>query len=101
VENLQKYEVELFGQKFVLSSDDGKKHELEQVVKYYKKIVDMLIDKLPSRPQLDLAILAGLKVTDKLFNLANSKNITVLNDEEKIHEILNDAIKRLDISLKM
>ena len=101
MDNLQKYEVELFGQKFVLSSNDGKKHELEKVVNYYKKNVDNLLKKLPNRPQLDLAILAGLKIADKLFSLAKTKNVKLINDEDKIHEIVSEAIKRLDISLKL
>lgn len=98
----EKYEISLFGQKFVLFTTDGNKQELKQVVDYYKRTVEALTEKLPNRPQLDIAILAGLKVTDKLFSLAGSKNIKIDDkNNNKIHEILDNAIKRLDISLSL
>ncbi len=101
MDNTEKYEVELFSQKFILSTNDGNKSDLEKVANYYKKIIENLTKKLPNRPQLDIAILAGLKITDKLYSFANTKNIKLENNEEKIHEIVTDAIKRLEISLNI
>lgn len=97
--NPEKYELELFGQRFVLSTNDGEKSELKHIVEYYKNIVENLLKKMPDRQHLDIAILAGLKVADKLHSIANGKNIKVENEEQKLHQILNDVIKRLDISL--
>ena len=42
MDNSEKYELELFGQKFVLSTTDGKKHELEKVVDYFKSTIETL-----------------------------------------------------------
>ena len=98
---LEKYELDIFGQKFVLSTSDGKKSELKKVADYYKNIVENLAKKLPDRQLLDIAILAGIKITDKLYSISNSKSINFDEDETKIHEIVNDAIKRLDISLRL
>ena len=99
MENPEKYEAELFGQKFILSTTDGKKHDLEKVVEYFKSVVESLTKKLPDRPQLDIAILAGLKISDKLYSLANLKGVDLDVDDKEIHKIVNDVIKRLDISL--
>jgi cell division protein ZapA (FtsZ GTPase activity inhibitor) len=99
MENSEKYEVELFGQKFVLYTTDGEKNELKKVVEYYKSIVENLSGKFPERQFLDIAILAGLKVTEKLYSIAGSKNIKIEPEDKKIHKIVNDAIKRLDNSL--
>ena len=98
---LEKYELDIFGQKFVLSTSDGKKSELKKVADYYKNIVENLAKKLPDRQLLDIAILAGIKITDKLYSISNSKSVNFDEDETKIHEIVNDAIKRLDISLRL
>ena len=98
---LEKYELDIFGQKFILSTSDGKKSELKKVADYYKSVVENLAKKLPDRQLLDIAILAGIKITDKLYSMSNSKSIDFEEDEIKIHEIVNDAIKRLDISLKL
>ena len=98
---LEKYELDIFGQKFVLSTSDGEKSELKKVADYYKNIVENLAKKLPDRQLLDIAILAGIKITDKLYSISNSKSVNFDEDETKIHEIVNDAIKRLDISLRL
>ena len=95
----EKYEVELFGQKFVLTTTDGEKNDLKKVVEYYKSIIEDLSGKFPDRQFLDVAILAGLKVTDELYSVAASKNIKLTPETKKIHKIVNDAIKRLDNSL--
>ena len=95
----EKYEVELFGQKFILATSDGEKNDLKKVVEFYKSIVEDLTAKFPNRQYLDIAILAGLKVTDELYAIADSKNIQLKPESKKIHKIVNDAIKRLDISL--
>jgi cell division protein ZapA (FtsZ GTPase activity inhibitor) len=97
----EKYELDIFGQKFSLSTSDGKKSDLKKVADYYKNVVEKLAKKLPDRQLLDIAILAGIKITDKLYSLSNSKSIDFDEDESKIHDIVNDAIKRLDISLRL
>lgn len=102
---LEKYELELFGQKFVLSTNDGNLSELKKIADYYKNIVENLAKKLPDRQILDITILAGIKITDKLYSMINSrpsdesKSIKFNADDLKIHEIVDDVIKRLDISL--
>ena len=95
----EKYEIDFFGQKFVLSTTDGEKSELKKVVDYYKKVVEDLAKKLPDRQHLDIAILAGLKITDKLYSIASSKDINIEKDVKKLDKVLSDVIKRLDISL--
>ena len=99
MENSEKYEVELFGQKFLLHTSDGKEHELKKVAEYFKEVVENLNKKLPNRPQLDIVILAGLKITDKLYSLAKSKNVSLNVNDKKVYEIVNDMIKQLDNSL--
>ncbi len=99
METGEKYEVDFFGQRFVFSTKDGNRGDFEKIINYYKKLIDGLIKKMPDRSHLDIAIMAGLKVTDRLYSLVNEKKGNFEEDEEKLHEILNDAIRRLDISL--
>ncbi len=102
MEKIEKYDLKLFGQTFILTTNDGEKNDLKIIVDYYKKTVERLTEILPNRPQLDIAILAGLKITDKLYSIANTKNIKIDDseiDDENIHKIVTDAIKRLDNSL--
>src|SRR4030042_2455386 len=98
MDKIEKYDLKLFGQSFVLTTNDGDKNDLKIIVDYYKKTVERLIEKLPNRPQLEIAILAGLKITDKLYSIANTKNIKIDDndiDDDNIHKIVTDAIKRL------
>jgi cell division protein ZapA (FtsZ GTPase activity inhibitor) len=101
--SLEKYELDIFGQKFVLSTSDGKTSELKKVADYYKSVVENLSKKLPDRQLLDIAILAGIKITDKLYSVSNSNSKSEKFDDgqSKIHDIVDDAIKRLDISLRL
>lgn len=99
--NGDKYNLELFGQNFSLVTEDGKKDELIKVGNYFKSIVESLQKKAPNKSQLDIAVLAGLKVTDELYNLAKSKKTPMNGDNQKIEEIINQAIKQLEFSLKL
>lgn len=100
----EKYEIKLFGQNFVFTTDDGTKEDLKAVIEYYKRVVENLMEKLPGRSQLDIAILAGLKITDKLYTLINKKSVKIGDkdkDEESIDIKINEAIKRLEKSLTL
>ncbi|HOF00722.1 MAG TPA: cell division protein ZapA [Spirochaetota bacterium] len=99
--NGDKYNLELFGQNFSLVTKDGKKDELIKVGNYFKSIVESIQKRAPNKSQLDIAVLAGLTVTDELYNLAKSKKTTMNGDNQKIDEIITQAIKQLELSLKL
>ncbi|HNZ26811.1 MAG TPA: cell division protein ZapA [Spirochaetota bacterium] len=99
--NGDKYNLELFGQNFSLVTKDGKKDELIKVGNYFKSIVESIQKRAPNKSQLDIAVLAGLTVTDELYNLAKSKKTTMNGDNQKIDEIITQAIKQLEVSLKL
>lgn len=99
--DLKKYELTIFGQKYTLTTSDGDSNELKKIADYYKRIVEHIAQKLPNRSQLDIAVLAGLKITDKLYSVLKSKNMDIDVVNEKLNEIVNEAIKRLDISLEL
>lgn len=101
MENSSKYEITIFGQKFTLTTSDGETGELKRIAEHYKRVVDHISQKLPNRSQLDVAILAGLKITDKLYSVLKSKNMDLDLVNERLNEIVNEAIKRLDISLEL
>jgi cell division protein ZapA (FtsZ GTPase activity inhibitor) len=101
MDDLQKYEIKILGQKFTLSTSDGQVNELKKVAEYYKSMVEHIALKLPNRSQLDIAILTGLKITDKLYSVLKTKDVDLDVVNEKLHEIVNEAIKRLDISLEL
>jgi cell division protein ZapA (FtsZ GTPase activity inhibitor) len=99
MENAEKYEVEFFGQKFVFTTDDGNRSDLEKIINYYKKILEGLQEKMPDRSHLDIAILSGLKAVDRLYTIVKNKDGKFGENEDKLNEMLNEAIRRLDISL--
>jgi cell division protein ZapA (FtsZ GTPase activity inhibitor) len=63
--------------------------------------VESIQKRAPNKSQLDIAVLAGLTVTDELYNLAKSKKTTMNGDNQKIDEIITQAIKQLEVSLKL
>ncbi|OHD07317.1 MAG: hypothetical protein A2086_03105 [Spirochaetes bacterium GWD1_27_9] len=99
--NIEVYKLELFGQDFSLTTKDGNKEELRKVADYYRKKIEELLKKFPNTPYLNIAVLAGLTVTDELYNLSKSKNTNFVFEEKKIDEILNEAIKQLEFSLTL
>jgi cell division protein ZapA (FtsZ GTPase activity inhibitor) len=101
MDETQKYELNVLGQKFILTTIDGQANELKKVAEYYRSIVEYITQKLPNRSQLDIAVLAGLKITDKLYTAMKSKNMDLDSVNDKLHEIVNEAIKRLDISMEL
>jgi len=101
METAKTYTFDLFGQDFSITTEDGNTEELKKISDYYKRTVNELVKKFPNRPQLNLAILAGLKITDELYNLAKNKKVNLLDDEKKIDELLNEALKQLDISISL
>jgi cell division protein ZapA (FtsZ GTPase activity inhibitor) len=101
MEDQKKYEIKIFGQKFTLTTSDGQVNELKKVAEHYKMVVEHISQKLPNRSQLDVAILAGLKITDKLYSVLKSKDMDLDLVNERLNEIVNEAIKRLDISLDL
>jgi cell division protein ZapA (FtsZ GTPase activity inhibitor) len=101
----ERYTLELFGQKFVLVTQDGDQKDLKNVADYYKNVIDELAAKFPERPLLDLAILAGLKITDELYALVKKNNksgdFSGRIEDKKITEMIDTAIKRLEVSVNL
>ena len=92
---------ELFGQNFPLTTSDGSIEDLKKVAGYYRKIVGELQKKFPQMPHLNIAVLAGLMVTDDLYMLSKTKNPDFSFDDRKADELLNEAIKQLEVSLNL
>lgn len=105
--NHEKYILKLFGQQISLTTNDGNREDLKNVAEYFKSVVEELQNSFKSKSQLDIAILAGLKITDELYSYLKSNkspNLQNLNNKKNMGEIekkLITAIKQLDISLKM
>ena len=95
-----KYVLEIFGQEFILTTTDGEEEDLANVSEYFKKVAEELHAKFPKRPQLDIAILAGLKITDEYYAFAKAKKKSI-NEEKNFSDVIDEAIKRLDISLNL
>lgn len=101
----EKYILELFGQRFPLITNDGNREDLVNIAEYFKSIVEQLAEKCPDRPQLDIAVLAGIKITDELYSLIKHKNenanLTTHRNDKKVNELIESAIKRLEVSLNL
>jgi cell division protein ZapA (FtsZ GTPase activity inhibitor) len=99
VEEIKKLNFELFGQNFPLTTNDGSIEDLKKVSGYYKRIVSELLKKSPQTPHLNIAVLAGLMITDDLYNLSKSKNPNFSFDDKKVDELISEALKQLEVSL--
>jgi cell division protein ZapA (FtsZ GTPase activity inhibitor) len=96
-----KFDLELFGQTFPLKTTDGNIEDLKKVASYYKRVALELMKKFPNIPHLNISILAGIMITDDLYNLSRTKNSGFSFDEKRCDEMITDALKQLEISLKM
>ncbi len=95
------YKLEMFGMEFSLTTKDGDVDGLKRVAEYYKRVVNQILNKNPNLPHINVAVLAGLTLTDELYNLAKSKNIRIDPDYKKADDLLNQAIKELEFSLNI
>lgn len=102
---MEKMTFEIFGQSFHISTQDGEKDDLLRVIRYYKKALDKIYEKNPQRSYFEIAVLAGITITDELYTVAknkNSNNAPVLkNDVTRINQLINEKLKDLEISLKL
>lgn len=95
------YKLEIFGLEFPLTTKDGNGEQLKRISEYYKRAVTELQKKSPNLPHLNIAVLAGITLTDELYNLAKSKNVKISGDDKKVDELLNEALKQLEIYLNI
>jgi cell division protein ZapA (FtsZ GTPase activity inhibitor) len=95
------YNLDLFGTEFPLKTTDGNRDELIRVSEYYKKVVHSLSRKSPKASSLHIAVLAGIIITDELYNLARQKNTQPENVRREINDLLNEAIKQLEVSISL
>lgn len=99
MEEVKRINFELFGQMFPLTTNDGTTEDLKKIAGYYKKIVIGLQKKLPNASHLNIAVLAGLMITDDLYNLSKDKNPNFSFEDKKVDELLSEALKQLELSL--
>ena len=96
-----KLDLELFGQTFPLKTTDGNIEDLKKVASYYKRVASELLKKFPNMPHLNISILAGIMITDDLYNLPRTKNSGFSFDEKRCDEMISEALKQLEISLNI
>jgi cell division protein ZapA (FtsZ GTPase activity inhibitor) len=101
VSNDIKYDLELFGQTFPLKTTDGNIEDLKKVSNYYKRVALELMKKFPNLPHINISILAGIMITDDLYNLSKSKNSGFIFDEKRCDEMVNEALKQLEVYLNI
>jgi len=101
LKDLKKINLELFGQNFPITTADGTLEDLRKISEYYKHVILGLQKKFPQIPHLNIAVLAGLMITDDLYNLSKSKTSNFTFDEKKADDLINEAIKQLEVSLKL
>jgi cell division protein ZapA (FtsZ GTPase activity inhibitor) len=95
------YDLELFGQTFPLKTSDGNIEDLKKVSNYYKRVALELLKKFPNLPHINISILAGIMITDDLYNLSKSKNPSFSFDEKRCDEMVSEALKQLEVSLEI
>jgi cell division protein ZapA (FtsZ GTPase activity inhibitor) len=96
-----KFDMDLFGQTFPLKTTDGNIDDLKKVASYYKRVVLELMKKFPNVPHLNISILAGIMITDDLYNLSKSRNSNFSFDEKRCDEMISEALKQLELSLNL
>lgn len=104
----KKITLKLFDRVFELATSDGNSEDLLKVAHYYKKVTENLKKLHPKRPELEIAVLAGLRITDELYNLLKkyeqNKDDSVQNNSKdtiKVNDLINQALKELELSLKL
>ncbi len=93
------YSFELFGDKYKFQTSDGNKKALEGVVNYFKKIVDDLYKAYPYKSRQELLVLAGVTISDRLYQTAKHYEQNASPVEKANCEFLKETIKKIDENL--
>lgn len=98
---MEKLSLDILGQKMDIISKDGTNLDLQKITGYYKKVIDKIAQNYPYKTSLEIALLAGLTITEELYSLAKSKKLKDPEFDAKAEELIAKALKQLEVSLDL
>jgi cell division protein ZapA (FtsZ GTPase activity inhibitor) len=92
--------IDLLGTSFKISARQDSQY-LQQLLSYYTEVVNKLKENLPHQDSLQIAILAGIMISDELYThkyLSNAQNISSINIDvlSKVEHITSKLINSIN-----
>lgn len=98
---MEKFSFEILGQKMDIVLKDGSKEDLVKVIKYYKEKINNLSESYPYKTSLEIALLAGIKVTEEFYTLYKKKILSDPEQNGRINKMVSEALKQLETTLDL
>ncbi|MDH4223382.1 MAG: cell division protein ZapA [candidate division Zixibacteria bacterium] len=86
-EKKQPVKVNIFGQEYPIKSEADLKY-VQMVADYLDRKMKEIADKIPTRTQTQIAVLAALNITDELFKERDDKEKKLSEVEEKTQSLI-------------
>jgi cell division protein ZapA (FtsZ GTPase activity inhibitor) len=97
---MEKFTFDILGQKMNISIKKDDHDEIVKVLKFYRKKVQELEKLYPYKSSLEIAILAGVRITDEYYACYNERTSSIKKEDNNINKILNELGKELDLVIK-
>lgn len=96
---MERFTFDILGQKMDISIKNEDHSDVVAILKFYRKKVQELEELYPHKSSLEIAILAGVKVTDEYY-LYYKESTEQKKENYNINKILDDLRKELDLVIK-
>lgn len=97
---MEKFTFDILGQKMDISIRNEDREEVIAILKFYKKKVHDLEELYPYKSSLEIAILAGVKVTDEYYSCYKELTAPIKKENSNFNKMIDDLGKELDLLIK-
>lgn len=97
---MEKFTFDILGQKMDISIKNEDHDDVVAILKFYRKKVQELEELYPYKSSLEIAILAGVKVTDEYYSCYKELTAPMKKENSNIDKMLDDLGKELDLVIK-
>lgn len=97
---MEKFTFDILGQKMDISIKNEDHNDVVAILKFYRKKVQELEELYPHKSSLEIAILAGVKVTDEYYSYYKESVEPKKKENYNINKMLDDLGKELDLVIK-
>ncbi len=98
---MERFSFEILGQKLDITIKDGEKSDLIKIIKHYKDKANAIMESYPYKSSVEVALLAGIKITEELYALYQRKAPLLPETSKEIDQKLTDSIKELENTLEL
>lgn len=97
---MEKFTFDILGEKMNISIKKEDHDDVIAILKFYRKKVQELKELYPHKSPLEIAILAGVRVTDEYYSCYKELTSPIKRENNNFDKILNELGKELDLVIK-